>query len=99
MKPSAILINTARAAVVDQDALAEALRDGRLAGAGLDVYLEEPLPPEKNPFLQLENVVLTPHIGAVTAEASARSRAMPVDNILAFLGGQPQHVVNPEVLG
>jgi phosphoglycerate dehydrogenase-like enzyme len=94
MRPTAILLNTARAAIVDQDALVEALAERRIAGAGLDVYLEEPLPPQKNPFRGLDNVVLTPHIGAVTAEAAARSRAMPVDNILAWLAGKPQHVVN-----
>jgi phosphoglycerate dehydrogenase-like enzyme len=95
MQPGAYLINTARGALVDQEALAEALRAGRLAGAGLDVYLEEPLPPERNPFRDLSNVVLTPHLGAVTREANARSRAMPVDNIIAYLQGHPQHVVNP----
>jgi len=95
MKPSAYLINTARGALVDQDALADALRAGRLAGAGLDVYVEEPLPPERNPFRDLPNVVLTPHLGAVTREANARSRAMPVDNIIAFLEGRPEHVVKP----
>jgi phosphoglycerate dehydrogenase-like enzyme len=95
MKPSAILLNTARAAVVDESALVEVLQAGRLAGAGLDVYLQEPLPPEHNPFKDMPNVVLTPHIGAVTHEASARSRAMPVDNIIAFLEGRPRHVVNP----
>jgi phosphoglycerate dehydrogenase-like enzyme len=95
MRPSAFLINTARAALVDQDALAEALRAGQIAGAGMDVYLEEPLPPERNPFRDLDNVVLTPHIGAVTREANARSRAMPVDNIIAFIQGHPEHVVNP----
>jgi phosphoglycerate dehydrogenase-like enzyme len=93
MKPNAFLINTARGALVDQDALAEALRAGRIAGAGLDVFQEEPLLPERNPFNGLDNVVLTPHVGAVTAEASARSRAMPVDNIIAFLQGRPEHVV------
>jgi phosphoglycerate dehydrogenase-like enzyme len=95
MKPTAYLINTARAALVDEAALAEALRSGAIAGAALDVYTEEPLPPERNPFRGLTNVVLTPHIGAVTAEAAARSRAMPVDNIIAFLEGRPVHVVNP----
>jgi len=94
MRPSAYLINTARGALVDQEALADALRAGRLAGAGLDVYVEEPLPPARNPFRDLPNVVLTPHLGAVTREANARSRAMPVDNIIAYLEGRPQHVVN-----
>jgi phosphoglycerate dehydrogenase-like enzyme len=93
MKPSAYLINTARGALVDEAALAAALRGGRLAGAGLDVYTEEPLPVSNNPFVDLPNVVLTPHIGAVTAEAAARSRAMPVDNIISFLEGRPQNVV------
>ena len=94
MKPSAYLINTARGALVDDAALADALRARRIAGAALDVYTEEPLPPERNPFRELDNVILTPHIGAVTREANARSRAMPVDNIIAFLEGHPEHVVN-----
>ena len=93
MRPSAYLINTARGALVDPSALADALRSGQLAGAALDVFLEEPLPPERNPFLGLDNVVLTPHAGAITREANARSRAMPVDNIIAFLEGHPQNVV------
>lgn len=93
MQPGAYLINTARGALVDADALAAALRARRLAGAGLDVFTEEPLPPERNAFLDLDNVVLTPHLGAVTREANARSRAMPVDNIIAFLEGRPEHVV------
>jgi phosphoglycerate dehydrogenase-like enzyme len=93
MKPSAYLINTARGALVDTEALADALRGGRLAGAGLDVFTEEPLPPDRNPFLNLPNVVMTPHLGAITHEANARSRAMPVDNIIAFLNGHPENVV------
>jgi phosphoglycerate dehydrogenase-like enzyme len=95
MQPSAYLINTARGALVDQEALAEALQAGRLAGAGLDVYVEEPLPPDRNPFRDLPNVVLTPHLGAVTREANARSRAMPVDNIIAYLQCHAEHIVNP----
>lgn len=98
MRPTAILVNTARGALVDEAALAEALREHRIAAAGLDVYTREPLPPAANPFTGLENVVLTPHMGAVTREANARSRTMPVDNVIAFLEGRPQHVVNPAVL-
>jgi len=93
MKPTAYVINTARGALVDAEALAATIRAGKLAGGGLDVFTEEPLPPERNPFLDLPNVVLTPHLGAVTREANARSRAMPVDNIIAFLEGRPQNVV------
>lgn len=94
LRPSAILINTARGAIVDQDALVAALREGRLAGAGLDVYPQEPLVIEQNPYRDLDNVVLMPHAGAITAEANARSRTMPVDNIIAFLEGRAVHVVN-----
>jgi D-3-phosphoglycerate dehydrogenase len=95
MQPSAYLINTARGALVDEAALADVLRGRRIAGAALDVYTEEPLRVERNPFRDLDNVILTPHIGAVTREANARSRAMPVDNIIAFLEGRPEHVVKP----
>lgn len=95
MKPSAILINTARAALLDQDAVVEALQSGQIAGAGLDVYLTEPLPPEENPFKGMENVVLMPHAGGVTAESSVRSNKAPVDNVIAFLEGRPVNVVNP----
>jgi phosphoglycerate dehydrogenase-like enzyme len=97
MKPSAILINTARAAILDEEALQEALRDGRLTGAGLDVFAQEPLPPD-HPWRLLDNVVLTPHVGWVTHEASARLAADPVDNIARYLAGDPTHVVNPAAL-
>jgi D-3-phosphoglycerate dehydrogenase len=95
MKPSAILINTARAAILDQDAVVEALQAGKIAGAGFDVYLTEPLPPDENPFKHLDNVVLQPHAGGVTAESSERSNRAPVDNVIAFLEGRPVNVVNP----
>ncbi len=68
-------------------------REKKVAGAGSDVYTDGPLQLERNPFTGLDNVVLTPHVGAVTHEAAARSRAMPVDNIIAFLEGRPEHVV------
>jgi D-3-phosphoglycerate dehydrogenase len=97
MKRTAVLVNTARAAVVDRTALLEALSEGWIAGAGLDVFDEEPLPAE-NPWSRLENVVLSPHVGWVTREASARLAAMPVDNVEAYLAGRPTNVVNPSAL-
>ncbi len=97
MKPTAILVNTARGALVDEEALAEALRAGRLFAAGLDVYQGEPLPAD-SPLRGLDNVVLSPHAGWVTDEASRRLVRMPVDNIIAYLEGRPQHVVNPVAL-
>jgi len=95
MKSSAVLINTARAAILDQDAVVEALQSGQIAGAGLDVYLTEPLPPDENPFAGMENVVLMPHAGGVTAESTVRSNAAPVDNVIAFLEGRTVNIVNP----
>lgn len=97
MKSSALLINTARAAIVDQDALLEALREKRIAGAGLDVFLQEPLPAD-NPWTALDNVVLTPHVGWVTNEASERLTIAPVDNVFNYLDGKPTNVVNPAAM-
>ncbi len=97
MKQTAFLINTARGALVDQDALYEALRAGRIAGAGLDVFQVEPLPAD-SPLRGLDNVVLEPHLAAVTAEANARVAKMPVDNIANWIDGKPTHVVNPAAL-
>lgn len=95
LKPGAILVNTARAALVDEGALREALRAGRLLAAGLDVFGEEPLPPD-SPWLGLDNAVLSPHVAWVTREAGTRLRQMPVENIEAYLAGAPRHVVNPD---
>jgi D-3-phosphoglycerate dehydrogenase len=95
MKPTAILINTARGAVIDNQALLEALQSKQIFGAGLDVHVPEPLPLELNVFTGCENVVMTPHLGGSTWEAVARTQRMPVDNIIAWLEGHPQHVVNP----
>jgi phosphoglycerate dehydrogenase-like enzyme len=92
MKPGAILINTARGAIVDEAALIEALDSGRLAGAGLDVFAKEPLPRE-NPFAGHANVVLTPHCAGITPEAVEAGLAMAVENIWAFLEGRAEHVV------
>lgn len=98
MKPSAFLINTARGAVVDESALIKALQEGRIAGAGLDVFEKEPVDPE-NPLLKMENVVTLPHVGSAT-EATRRAMVdLAADNILAVVQGKPPLTpVNPEVL-
>ena len=94
MQPGAILINTGRGALVDEAALLDALRSRRLAGAGLDVFVEEPLPAD-SPLFALDNVVLTPHVGWVTHEAQERLIQIPIDNTLAYLAGEPRSIVNP----
>ena len=97
MKPSAFFINTARAAIVDEDALWEALSAGRIAGAGLDVFAEEPLRAGHR-WAGLGNVVLTSHRGWVTRETLDRFMAVAVDNTLGFLAGRPVNIVNPNAL-
>ena len=96
MKPTAYLINIARGPVVDEGALVEALRKGKIAGAALDVFEREP---EVHPgLLELHNVVLTPHIGSASVGTRRRMAAMAVDGVLAALQGKkPENVVNPEV--
>lgn len=96
MKRSAVLINTARGAVVDELALVEALRDRRIAAAGLDVFEHEP---KLTPGLaELDNVVLLPHIGSATAQTRSRMARMASEDLVDALDGKrPQHFVNPEV--
>jgi glycerate dehydrogenase len=94
MKPTAILINTARGGLVDEAALAQALKDGTIAGAGFDVLTKEP-PKEGNILLELElpNFILTPHVAWASQEAMQILADQLIDNIDAFVGGSPQNVV------
>lgn len=97
MKSSAILINLARGAVVDEPALIEALRSGQIRGAGLDVYTQEPL--EASPLFELPNVVTLPHIGSATHETRYAMAERAVNNLIAALTGErPTDLVNPEAL-
>ncbi|MHA1960376.1 MAG: NAD(P)-dependent oxidoreductase [Candidatus Thorarchaeota archaeon] len=98
MKNTAVLINTSRASVTDESALYEALKDGRIAGAGLDVFSMEPVDCD-NIFLELDNVTVTPHIGGNTRETIERQSEMLTKDIKAFLDGKmPKYILNPEVL-
>ena len=88
MKPTALLVNTARGGVVDQDALRTALHEGRIAGAALDVTDPEPLPPD-HPLLDAPNLLVVPHVGSATVRTRGKMAAMAVDNLLAALDGRP----------
>ena len=92
MKPGTLLINTARGALVDSTALAEALNAGRLGGAGIDVFEEEPVP-AGHPLLSCAHVVLTPHNADQTPEGMEILNEGAVDNIIAFLEGRPHNRV------
>ncbi len=98
MKPTAYLINASRGPVVDETALVEALRNGVIKGAALDVFEEEPA--MKPGLAELDNVVVVPHLGSATIETRTAMADLAVDNLLAFFSGErPPTPVNPEVLG
>ena len=98
MKPTAYLVNTARAALTDEDALYDVLREGRIAGAALDVLAEEPLQPG-NRFLALPNAVVTPHVGGATVDVTRHQSEIVVDAMERWLRGErPRWIANPAVL-
>ncbi|KAE9892841.1 bifunctional glyoxylate/hydroxypyruvate reductase B, partial [Enterobacteriaceae bacterium TzEc051] len=97
MKKSAIFINAGRGPVVDEKALIEALQNGEIHAAGLDVFEQEPLPVD-SPLLNMPNVVALPHIGSATHETRYNMAATAVDNLIAALGGKvDKNCVNPQI--
>jgi glyoxylate reductase len=98
MKKTAYLINNSRGPVVDEKALYAALKEGRIAGAGLDVFEQEPTPID-NPLLKLHNVVVAPHISSASVETRAKMSEMVADNLVGFFEGRkPPNLVNPDVM-
>lgn len=99
MKPTSYLINTARGGIIDENALAQALKNNNIAGAALDVFSSEPIN-QDNPLLELDNIILTPHSAALTYECTKRVARQAVEGIIEYIKGQtPQYVFNKEVLG
>jgi D-3-phosphoglycerate dehydrogenase / 2-oxoglutarate reductase len=98
MKPSALLVNTSRAPLIEPGALVAALQTGRPGGAAVDVYEEEPVRDIGDPLLNMSNVVATPHLGYVTHEEYETQFVDIFDQIIAFCAGAPSNVVNPQVL-
>ncbi len=97
MKPTAVLVNTSRGAVVDERELARALSERRIRAAGLDVFEREPIPLD-SPLLGLDNVVIVPHIGSASVETRSKMAQICAENLIAALSGQrPKYAVNPEV--
>jgi D-3-phosphoglycerate dehydrogenase len=98
MKPTALLVNTSRAPLIAPGALVDALRAGRPGMAGVDVYEKEPLRDTSDPLLTMDNVVCTPHIGYVSRDEYEIQFTDIFDQIVAYAGGAPTNVVNPDVL-
>ena len=91
MRPHALLVNTGRAQLVDTEALVRALEEGRIGGAAIDAFEEEPLP-ANHPLLGAPSLLLTPHVGYNTPEATAELLRLTLENLLAFAAGRPQNV-------
>ena len=98
MKPTALLVNTSRAKLIEDGALVDALKMGRPGFAAVDVYEDEPIFAADHPLLKLDNAICTPHLGFVTAETYEIHYGLAVEQIVAYLAGKPIHVANPEVL-
>jgi D-3-phosphoglycerate dehydrogenase len=98
MKPTALLVNTSRAPLIEPDALVNALRHGRPGMAAVDVFEEEPVRDTKHPLLSMDNVVCTPHLGYVTRDEYEVQFVDIFDQIIAYAAGSPTNVVNPDVL-
>ncbi|MSP38275.1 MAG: D-2-hydroxyacid dehydrogenase family protein [Deltaproteobacteria bacterium] len=98
MKPSALLVNTSRAKLIEDGALVQALKAGRPGFAAVDVYEDEPIFDGNHPLLKLDNAICTPHLGFVTAETYEIHYGLAVEQILAYAAGKPIHVANPDVL-
>jgi D-3-phosphoglycerate dehydrogenase len=98
MKPTALIVNTSRAPLIEPGALVEALRAGRPGMAAVDVYEEEPMRDTTHPLLNMPNVICTPHLGYVTREEYELQFSDIFDQIVAYVAGNPIHVVNPNVL-
>jgi phosphoglycerate dehydrogenase-like enzyme len=96
MKRDAVIVNTSRGNIIDEDALAKALKEGRIGGAGLDVFAREPLPGD-SPLIGLENIVLSPHVSSQTQESLGRIYRMAIDIASDFAAGkESRHILNPE---
>ena len=93
MKKNAVLINTARGPVVDSDALAKALKEGRIAGACIDVFENEPPVRKDHPLLLAPNTIVTPHVAFATREALVKRAVIVFDNVVQYLDGTPRNVI------
>ncbi len=98
MKPDALIVNTSRAPIVEEGALATALREGRPGSAAVDVYEDEPVLDAKHPLLSMKNAVCTPHLGYVDRDTYEKHYGAAIEQILAFVDGKPINVLNPEIL-
>jgi len=98
MKPDALILNTARGGIINESALYKALKNRWIRGAGLDAYVKEPPLPDENPLLELDNIMVTPHIAGGTKEAAEKMATGAAEEILRVLKGQhPLHPINPEI--